>query len=99
MKLINLFIKEDIKKTTSLSNITNVEVINGILSDKNEDLFVYDVGVLNPEKIKNTKIDDKEYLEKVIKFGKKVNAVTLDSIFKDKKKIIKSPFVPLARRR
>ncbi len=78
---------EDIKKTTSLSNITNVQVINGILSDKNEDLFVYDVGVLNPEKIKNKKIDDKEYLEKVIKFGKKVNAVTLDSIFKDKKNI------------
>jgi FkbM family methyltransferase len=78
---------EDIKKSASLSNITNIEVINGILSDKEEDLFVYDVGVVNPNEIQSTNIDDKKYIEKVIKFGQKEKTSTLDSIFKNKKYI------------
>jgi len=74
----------DIKKSASLSNIENIEIINGVLSDKNEDLFVYDVGVVNPKEIESKNIHDKEYLEKVIKFGKKKNTTTMDNIFKDK---------------
>jgi len=77
----------DIKKSASLSNISNIEVLNSILSDKEEELFVYDVGVINPEEIKNKKFIDKKYLEKVLKFGKKVPATTMDNIFKDKKNI------------
>jgi FkbM family methyltransferase len=75
---------KDIKKSASLSNIKNIEIINGILSDKEEDLFVYDVGVVNPKEIQSNNIDDKEYIQKVVKFGKKEKTSTLDSIFKNK---------------
>ena len=78
---------EDLKKSASLSNISNIEIINAILSDKKEELFVYDVGVVNPKDIKSKKSDDQEYLKKVHKFGKKFDATTLDDVFKDKEHI------------
>ena len=33
------------------------------ISDKEEDLFVYDVGVVNPKEIQSNNIDDKEYIQ------------------------------------
>ena len=78
---------EDLQKSVSLSNISNVEIINATLSDKKEELFVYDVGVVNPEDIKNSQSDDQEYLKKVFKYGKKSNTITLDDVFKEKKYI------------
>ena len=78
---------EDLKKSASLSNISNIEVINATLSDKKEELFVYDVGVIKPEDIKSKKKDDQEYLDKVVKFGSKVNSTTLDNVFESREHI------------
>ncbi len=74
----------DIKKSADLSNIKNIEVINAVLSDKEENLYVYDVGVVNPDNINKEKKDEKEYLEKVSKFGKETQTITMDKLFENK---------------
>ena len=74
----------DIKKSAMLSNIKNINIINAVLSDKEESLYVYDVGVVNPENIDDKKKDEKEYLEKVSKLGKKSQTTTLDKLFQNK---------------
>jgi FkbM family methyltransferase len=78
---------EDLKKSASLSKISNIEVLNCLLSDKKEELFAYDVTVMNPDEIKKKKLVDSDYLKKVLKFGKKKFTTTMDDVFK-KKKII-----------
>jgi len=42
---------EDIKKSASLNKISNIEVLNCILSDKKEELYTYDVQVMNPDEL------------------------------------------------
>lgn len=74
----------DIEKSASLSNIKNIEIINAVLSDKEENLYVYDVGVVNPIDINNQKKDEKEYLDKVSKFGKQSQTTTMDKLFENK---------------
>ena len=78
---------EDIKKSASLSKISNIEVLNCLLSDKKEELFAYDVTVMNPDELQKKKLVDSDYLKKVLKFGKKKFTTTMDDVFK-KKKII-----------
>ena len=78
---------KDIEKSASLSDIKNIEIINAVLSDKEENLYVYDVGVVNPSKIDNKKEDEKEYLDKVSKFGKQSQTITMDKLFQNKKHV------------
>tara|TARA_Y100000310_G_scaffold5126_1_gene6008 strand:+ start:1403 stop:2323 length:921 start_codon:yes stop_codon:yes gene_type:complete len=78
---------EDLKKSASLSKISNIEVLNCLLSDKKEELFAYDVTVMNPDELQKKKLVDSDYLKKVLKFGKKKFTTTMDDVFK-KKKII-----------
>ena len=77
----------DMEKSASLSSIKNIEIINAVLSDKKENLFVYDVGVVNPKDILNNQNDEAQYLEKVSKFGKQLETTTLDTVFKEKKHV------------
>ena len=46
---------EDLKKSASLSKISNIEVLNCLLSDKKEELFVYDVAVMNLDELQKKK--------------------------------------------
>ncbi|MBD1173774.1 FkbM family methyltransferase [Pelagibacterales bacterium SAG-MED01] len=74
----------DIEKSASLSNIKNIEIVNAVLSDKKENLFVYDVGVVDPKDISDNQNDEIEYLQKVSKFGKQLETTTLDMVFSKK---------------
>ena len=76
---------EDIKKSASLNKVSNIEVSNCLLSDKKEELFAYDVTVMNPRELYEKNLVNSDFLKNVLKFGKKKFTSTMDDIFKEKK--------------
>ena len=75
---------EDIRRNASLNNISNIEVINSILSDKKEESFVYDVAVMNPQELEQKKLISNDYYNEVLKSGRKIFTTTIDDVFKEK---------------
>ena len=77
---------EDIRKSASLNKISNIEVLNCLLSDKKEELLTDDINISNPYKPKKKeKSVSDDNLKKVLKSDKKIFTTTMDDIFKEKK--------------
>ena len=77
---------DSIEKGLMKNNLKNIKILNAVLSDKIEELYIADELVIHPnelkgfEKNKNYLIDDLNFLKKSNKFYKG-NSVKLDSLF------------------
>lgn len=76
---------QDIKKSLNINNIKNIEVLNAILSDRNEEQIFYREFALLKDNLKSSNFQNKRLFKEISANSKKSNTVKLDDLFLNKK--------------
>lgn len=76
---------EDIKISKDLNNLKNIEILEAILSDKDEEQIFYREFAMRQENLKSSNFKNKKLFEEMKSNLKKNNTIKLDNLFKEKK--------------
>lgn len=76
---------KDIKKSLSINNIQNIEILNAILSDRDEEQIFYREFALLKENLKSSNFQNKRLFNEISANSKKNITVKLDDLFLNKK--------------
>jgi FkbM family methyltransferase len=76
---------EDIKKSKDINNIKNIEILEAILSDKNEEQVFYREFAMNQKNLKSSNFQNKKLFEEIKSNLKKNNTIQLDDLFLEEK--------------
>tara|TARA_B100000900_G_scaffold404480_1_gene412891 strand:- start:3520 stop:4482 length:963 start_codon:yes stop_codon:yes gene_type:complete len=76
---------EDIKKSLNINKIKNIEILNAILSDKDEEQIFYREFALIKENLKSSNFQNKRLFNEISANSKKSKTVKLDDLFLNKK--------------
>ena len=75
---------EDIKKSLNINKTENIEILNAILSDKDEEQIFYREFALVKDNLKSSNFQNKRLFNEISANSKKSNTIKLDDLFLNK---------------